>query len=393
ANMSHEIRTPMTAILGFAEFLETEGDVRSAPEQRIDAIRTIRRNGEHLLSIINDILDISKIEAGKLRIEYLHVDPLEIVQEIVDLMQVRAEGKGLDLNLAAHSEIPLFVSTDPVRLRQILTNLIGNAIKFTELGAVTVGVSYHEPRPGEGRLQIDVADTGIGMTEAQALRIFEAFAQGDDSTTRIFGGTGLGLRISRTLAQKLGGDLTVVTSLGEGSVFTLVIDAGDCRDAPRIVPSFSATPVSTPPTEEPPTDWDADSSDALRGLRILLAEDGPDNQRLIRFMLQRAGAEVDIAENGQLAVERFREAVASKHPYDVVLMDMQMPVLDGYAATRQLRSDGWEGPVVALTAHAMSGDRYKCIDAGCSEYATKPIDRLKLIETIHKQLAACLAEP
>jgi signal transduction histidine kinase/ActR/RegA family two-component response regulator len=381
ANMSHEIRTPMTAILGYVEFLETEGDLDLAPQSRLRAIHTIRRNGEHLLAIINDILDISKVEAGKMQVESIPVDAVQICAEITSLMSVRAEGKGIRLETFYDSEISETIDTDPVRLRQIITNLLGNAIKFTEIGSVVLRVSMRETRDRNSLLVIEVQDTGIGMTEEQLGRVFDAFAQADTSTTRNFGGAGLGLRISAVLAKLLGGDLMVTSEVGVGSRFVLTINAGQCRNRPRIpIPeahrrhcrSLQTVQAQPRPVVENP----------LAGLRILLAEDGPDNQRLIGFMVRKAGAQVTIVANGQ---EALQIAVANEEtdmPFDLVLMDMQMPVMDGYSATRQLRAAGFSKPIVALTAHAMSGDRERCLHAGCTDYFTKPINRGRLIEMI-----------
>ncbi len=370
ANMSHEIRTPMTAILGFAELLLTS--VRK--HEDIEAAKTIQRNGEYLLAIINDILDLSKIEAGKLEIERIACSPFQVVAEAMDLMRVRADAKQLRLTCEFASPMPALIHSDPMRLRQILINLIGNAVKFTESGSVRVAVRFvSDPQP---QLRIAVIDTGIGMTEDQAARLFRPFTQADSSMSRRFGGTGLGLTISKRLAEMLGGTLSVFSLPRQGSTFSVTVAAGevsgavlqrDCLPIEHRVES-TAKPIAV------------DRLDC----RVLLAEDGPDNQRLISFILRKSGCEVVIAENGRAACDAISQAETEGRPFDLVLMDMQMPVLDGYAASRELRERGFRRPIVALTAHAMASDRQKCLDAGCDDYLSKPIDRGRLLTTIRR---------
>ncbi len=381
ANMSHEIRTPMAAIIGFTDVLVDAGVDGPA---RDDAARTIRRNGEHLLSIINDILDISKLEAGRMTIESVPVAPGPLLAEVMDLMRVRADAKGLELVARLDGPVPAAVTTDPTRLRQVLVNLVGNAIKFTEHGSVTITVA--EDRDA-GSLSFAIADTGIGMTPEQLRAIFDAFSQADESTTRRFGGTGLGLAISRRLARLLGGDIEVRSVPGEGSTFTVRVDAGEAaRDAERherLADALASVVADGSDAAAPdPTAGTADPELPLAGRRVLLAEDGPDNQRLIAFHLRRAGAEATVVGNGREAVDAVLAAAAEERPFDAVLMDMQMPVLDGYGATRELRERGHRGPVIALTAHAMAGDRDRCLGAGCDEYLTKPVDRRQLVATL-----------
>ncbi len=367
ANMSHEIRTPMTAILGYADLLLDE----SLPAtQRGGCVETIRRNGKHLLSIINDILDLSKIEAGKMTVEKIACDPVQIVGEVESLMRVRATEKNLRFTVEHETAIPRSVQTDPTRLRQVLLNLVSNAIKFTHEGDVSVRVRFQPAASGHAAyLRVLVCDTGIGMDQEQVGRLFSAFSQADTSTTRKFGGSGLGLAISMRLAQMMGGNVVVSSTLGQGTRSAVTIDVGEVSDAPLI------PPVSTVPTK-------VESKLPLAGRRILLAEDGVDNQRLVSFYLTRSGATVEVAENGQIALERIDAATLNGQTFDVVLMDMQMPVLDGYAAAGELRRRGSKLPIIALTAHAMDGDRRKCVDAGCSDYLTKPIDRDVLVSTI-----------
>jgi len=383
ANMSHEIRTPMTAILGFNELLATEGNLQGAPPERVNAIHTIRRNGEHLLNLINDILDISKIEAGKLEVETIRCSPTEIVAEVVSLMRVRAETAGLELVLEYDGAIPDTIESDPTRLRQILLNLVGNAIKFTEEGKVRLRTRMLDDEEGE-KLQFDVIDTGIGMDDDAQAKLFTPFTQADNSTTRRFGGTGLGLSISRQLAEALGGNITLTSTPEVGSTFSLTVATG----------SLEGIVLHDDPGEalqerlQNATEAQATTLDC----HVLVAEDGPDNQALLSFFLKKAGAEVTLAENGKIAAQKALKAEQAGEPFDVILMDMQMPVLDGYGATRALRKRGYKRPIIAITAHAMSGDRQKCIDAGCDDYTTKPIDRRKLVELIAEHSEGVLGD-
>jgi signal transduction histidine kinase/ActR/RegA family two-component response regulator len=366
ANMSHEIRTPMTAILGFCDLL---ADPAQSESERQSCIETVRRNGEHLLAIINDILDLSRIEAGRTTLEKVECSPARIVSEVASLLGLRAKEKGLRMNVEFDTALPATITTDPTKLRQVLINLIGNAVKFTEKGWVRIGVGMASPdEGGPHRLIVTIADSGIGMTPEEISRLFQPFSQGDSSMARRFGGTGLGLFISQKLAALMGGCITVSSKPGVGSTFTLMLDAGEVSGAwTRGLP---------PEPEKLPAEPSAASK---LNCRVLLADDGPDNRRLITFILTRAGAEVTTVENGRNAVETALEAARSGHPFDIVLMDMQMPELDGYTATRQLREAGYEGVIIALTAHAMADDRTKCLEAGCTDYAPKPIDRASLI--------------
>jgi PAS domain S-box-containing protein len=390
ANMSHEIRTPMTAILGFADLLRDEigrgsadGPANSRETQHQNSeeyVDAIRRNGAYLIEIINDILDLSKIETGRFELERLRCSPIQTINEVRSLMQVRTRGKRLDLNVELLGPVPETIETDPTRLRQILINLVGNAIKFTNTGEVRIVAGVAPRTPGETPLlQIDVADTGIGIAPEQLGRLFRPFSQADASTTRKYGGTGLGLAVSKRLAQILGGDITVVRSEpGQGSTFRVTVGTGSLEGVPMIDASRPATPVRpqsspTPQTDLPKVDW-----------RVLLAEDGPDNQRLIAFVLTKVGATVTIAENGRIAVEKALAAREAGTPFDVILMDIQMPEMDGYEATRTLRRASFDRPIIALTAHAMAGDREKCLAAGCDDYATKPVDRRQIIEKIRQ---------
>ena len=376
-NMSHEIRTPMNAIIGFADLLAEEDNFESAPPERVKAVQTIQENGRHLLAIFDDILDLSKIESGRLGVEKTACSPKEIVTGVVSLMEHASRDKGLSLDIQYRGPIPESITTDPTRLRQILMNLLGNAIKFTNQGGIHVVVSMMEnPDHPNPHLQFAVVDTGIGISEKKGSGLFESFTQADYSLTRTHGGTGLGLAIAKRLAHMLGGDVTFVSDEGHGSTFNVTVETGpltgiamlnDAAETPtkRNLPAKNTTPVKF----------------QIKG-KILLVEDGPDNQRLISTVLKKAGADVTLAENGKIGYEAATTAWKEGDPFDVILMDMQMPVMDGYEATRRLRLDGYQAPIVALTAHAMTGDREKCLEAGCDEYTTKPIDRNQLLSLI-----------
>jgi len=373
ANMSHEIRTPMTAILGFAQTLhEHVGD-----PDGVAAVQTIHRNGEHLLTVINDILDLSKIESGEFQIERIDCSPTQVLSEVQQLMQVRADEKRIGFAVSIEGEIPATVRTDPTRLRQILLNLVGNAVKFTECGFVSLICRKLEDGP-ETQLEFEICDTGMGMTSDQIEGLFQPFFQADTSMSRRFGGTGLGLTISKHFAQLLGGDISVQSEPDKGSTFVFSINAPSPPGC-RMVSKLSRPPLNDS------SEKDKRRQKRLDGLRILLVEDGPDNQRLISFLLRKAGAVVDLADDGLAGYETAIAAQQAGNHYDVILMDMQMPVMDGYVATTKLRENEYKEPIVALTAHAMTHDRQKCLDVGCDDFATKPIEHEQLIETVLRQ--------
>ena len=375
ANMSHEIRTPMTAILGFSEILLGESGLEHAPPARVEALKTIARNGRYLLELINDILDLSKIEAGKFALERTACVLVPLVREVVRLMQVRADAKGIRLSVEYLGLTPEVIQTDPTRLRQILINLLGNAIKFTEVGEVRLRVRTVVDSLGTPALVLDVVDTGIGMTPEQQSRLFRPFTQGEVSTNRRYGGTGLGLAISKRLAEMLGGNILVCSTPGQGSTFTVTLSLGTLEGV-RLLDAHGRNAIQ----EE---DRPAPAATHVRlECRVLLAEDGPDNQQLIRFLLSRAGADVTLCENGEEALETALAAQAEGTPFDVIVMDMQMPVMDGYEASRRLREAGFQQPIIALTANAMEGDEAACRRAGCDGYVTKPIDPDRLAEAI-----------
>jgi len=375
ANMSHEIRTPMTAILGFTETLldPTVGD-----DDRIDAVRTIQRNGEHLLEILNDILDLSKIESGKMIIEQIDCSPAEIVADVQALMHDRARRKRLDFTVTCRNLIPQTIHTDPTRLRQILINLVGNAIKFTERGRVELRLETTEAE-GSPMLRFDVIDTGIGMPPEQLGRLFPRFGQADRTTARRFGGAGLGLIICRRLLEELGGRIDVESQPGRGTAFHVWLPVGVCGDGQRVdyldVLRAREEDAAAPEVK-------GDTLPSVAGARVLVAEDAPDNQRLICTILRRAGVEVTLVEDGLRARDAALAARDAQAPFDLVLMDMQMPELDGYQATGQLRRAGYAGPIVALTAHALEGECEKCLSAGCDAYARKPITRQSLLSLV-----------
>ncbi len=383
ANMSHEIRTPMTAILGFTDVLLETGPQGDDPPERKDALQTIQRNGQYLLQLINDILDLSKIESGKLDAERIACSPASVLREVASLMHVRAEAKGISLHVHCESPIPRQIDSDPTRLRQILINLVGNAIKFTEIGEVRVAVCLVKPAVGGPLLQFRVTDTGIGMTADDQAKLFRPFTQADSSTTRRYGGTGLGLTISKRLAELLGGDISVETAVGTGSIFTLTVATGDIEGI-GLVDDLGTGEAHKRPSVESSS---ASASHDLQG-RVLLAEDGPDNQRLISLVLRKAGATVDLAENGQTAYDKALAALAAGQPFDLILMDMQMPVMDGYTAVMRLRKADYVGPILALTAHAMIGAEKECLAAGCNGYLTKPIERKRFVAEVARWMKA-----
>jgi len=384
ANMSHEIRTPLTAIIGYTELLYEDGDLRRAPAARVNAIRTIQRNGEHLLGVINDILDLSRIEADRLTLEDVDFSPVQILQDVQSFMAVRATEKSIELRIEYETALPRTIRGDAVRMRQVLLNLVGNSVKFTEQG--TVRLIARLVCNDSLRLEFDVVDTGIGMTEAQQAAIFQPFVQADTSTTRRFGGSGLGLVISKRIAEMMHGSISVLESIpgiGTKMRFCLPLESIDManlvlpdRDRMTEVEEVKVRPVDvTMPA----------------GTRVLFADDAIDNQRLVRFFLTKAGAEVVTVDNGQMAVDMAMAALDDR-PFDVVLTDMQMPVMDGYEASALLRNLGYRGPIIALTAHAMAGDREKCLAAGCDDCVAKPIDRHVLIASVATAAAAEIAK-
>lgn len=368
ANMSHEIRTPLNAILGFSELLKK--GVVSTDEERTSFLTTIISSGKHLLELINGILDLSKIEAGQMELERRRFSPDHIIADALSVMHVKAAEKGLELTYQWSTGVPETIENDEARMRQALINLIGNAIKFTDKGGVHVsGRLIVERMPA--MLEISVRDTGIGIPQDKLETIFEPFVQADASVTRRFGGTGLGLAITRKIARLLGGDLHVSSQVGAGSQFTISLTTGLLNGVP-----IRPEPIAKIDTQQ---QVDEMSRTDLSGIRVLLVEDVAANRKLIQIILRRTGAQVVEAENGQRG---FEAAMAER--FDVILMDMQMPVLDGYQATRKLREHGCNVPIVALTANAMKGDDSACFEAGCNGYLAKPIDTNEVLKCLRE---------
>jgi signal transduction histidine kinase/ActR/RegA family two-component response regulator len=375
ANMSHEIRTPLGIMLGFTDvLLEQSID----PTEQRTYLSRIRLAGDQLLALVNDILDLSKVEAGRLEIEMRPFSLSSLVEEVASLLSEQATARGLTLTVDTRPGVPDFVVSDRQRLRQILTNVIGNGIKFTEKGGIAVTLSSR-PRAPDG-IEIDflVRDTGSGLSEAEAQRLFTPFIQADNSTTRRYGGTGLGLALSRRLARALGGDVELVQSApGAGSTFRIVIAAGLLASRTAALAAASQMLLrrerDAGPADSPPR--------PLSGLHLLLVEDSPDNQILISTFLTLAGASVALAANG---AEGVRQALAGSH--DLILMDIQMPIMDGIQAMRRLRESGYDRPILAVTAHAMKEERERSLRLGFDDHVTKPIDRESLTRVILRQV-------
>lgn len=368
ANMSHEIRTPLTAIIGFSESLL---DPNQSLEERIESIHTTINSGKHLLQIINDILDLSKIEADKLEVDNAPVSPFALINDVTNIVTLLAESKGLMLKTEFDSLLPNEIYSDALRLKQILINLCNNAIKFTDGGSVKIKVECDKRNE---QLVFKVIDTGVGLSQQQIEKLFKPFSQVDSSASRKYGGTGLGLHLSQELAHKLGGEITVESTLHVGSCFTLSIATGPLAHVEFIAPPSLV--IESKPRQL------AGSIDARVSGRVLLAEDNPDNQRLVTMLIRKAGADVDLAENGKEAVE-----MAMQNHYDLIFMDLQMPVMNGLDAVRELRAKHYDRPIVALTANAMGMDIEACKQAGTNDFAAKPIDRENFYTILIKYLA------
>ena len=361
ANMSHEIRTPMNAILGFTDILRRAGPQGAADAQKY--LNIIHGSGKHLLELINDILDLSKVEAGRLEVERLPCEVHQVVLDVAKIMAVKAEEKGIGLRVSFEGPLPQEASTDPHRLRQVITNLVGNAIKFTAKGEVRISLRM-DPQPGSTLMQIDVADSGIGIPSDRLESIFEPFVQAEASTTRNYGGTGLGLTISRRFARALGGNVYATSEPGKGSIFHVSIDAGSLQG------------VTWLPVEELEARREQGAAAAGENVtwvfprrKILVVDDGRENRELLRVVLGDAGLDMVEAENGAIGLER-----AAEHDPDLILMDIQMPVMDGITATKTLRQRGFTKPVLALTANAMKGFEREIEEGGFTGHMTKPID-------------------
>jgi Amt family ammonium transporter len=356
---------------------------------RVKALQNIQYNGQHLLKVINDVLDIAKLDANKVEVENVEFAPVQLLNDVVTLLRPKAQEKGLTLDMEFASRVPELIQTDPTRVRQIVLNLVGNAIKFTHAGSVRLVVKLIEADDGqESFMQFSVIDTGIGIDADALAQLFQPFTQGAASRSREYGGSGLGLVISQRLAKLLGGEITVHSAFGEGSTFTATVRIAATHGArlmnPALLPNDSVAAYSF-----------AEDEDAaeLKGARILLADDTVQNRDMMGQMLTAAGATIEVADNGRVACHRAMEAFGSHEPFDMILMDIQMPELDGYAATRKLRGLGYPGLIIALTASVSEADRLKCIECGCNDFARKPIERKKLIDLIARWIKTKAPRP
>jgi PAS domain S-box-containing protein len=370
ANMSHEIRSPMTSILGYLDLLHLVED------QDREKIETIRRNGNYLIALINDILDLSRIEAGKLEADPVEFSPRKLVDDVMSLMSVRAGESSLELKHAYPNPIPARITSDPTRIRQILINLVSNAIKFTENGSVDVNVLFD---PHQSTLRFEVRDTGIGISAEQLERLFLPFEQADTTIARRFGGSGLGLAISHRLASLLGGSIEVTSEVGRGSQFAFVlpVDRQVTLETPTEMLSI-ASPVAQPRM----------LPDGKLELRVLVVDDRRDVRFLANHFLIAVGCTTVQCENGEEAIAQIEHARQQGIDFDIVLMDVQMPVMDGVSTVRKLRREGFSRPIIALTANAMNSDREMCLDAGYTDWLTKPIDKHQLIETLRRHVSS-----
>ena len=372
-NMSHEIRTPMTAIMGFSDAILHSDEVNDLPENCQNAVNTIHRNSEHLLQIINDILDMSKIESGEIEVDCFTCSSVEILSDVRSIIDIRARVKKLDFSIKIHYPIPAMVNTDPTRVRQILINLLGNSVKFTELGSIALSIRYVADGDSGPMLQFDVEDTGIGLSADQMKSLFQPFVQAEASTARNYGGTGLGLSIAKQLAEMLGGGIEVSSVEGKGSKFTVSIATDMPLDCKMLNCEEEVTALD---------DSNNKSDKVLLSGNVMLVDDCEDNRLLISHLLKQTGLNVEVAENGKIGLIKALKRMNKGNAFDLILMDMQMPVMDGYKATSELRRKGYVNPIVALTAHAMSSDCLNCLESGCDEYLTKPIDRSKFFSVI-----------
>ena len=365
ANMSHEIRNPMTGIMGYADILLARLEDRGA----IECVRTIKDSGQYLLQIINDLLDLAKIEAQGLQLEKEPIHLPTFLTDVYTLMEGAARAKGLPLSLKYGGVIPYEIESDPKRLRQILINLLGNAIKFTDQGGVELAVDFDVEQT---QLRFHVSDSGIGMTREQQQNLFRPFTQGDSSMTRVYGGTGLGLAITKRLVEALEGRIDVSSEPGRGSTFEVTLPV-------RVLSGGAYRSIEVEPTL-PVTE-----RHRLNGVRVMIAEDQPDIRRLMEYFIVMSGGSVTTFNNGEMAVRAIEQR---PDDFDIILMDIQMPRLDGFETTRRIRAMGFVKPIIAVTASAMANDRAECLAAGCSDYLTKPIDMSKLLDIVGRAVSA-----
>ena len=378
SRMSHAIRSPMTSVLGYTDLLL---DSQTSESERSEYLHVIRRNGEDVLTTLGDLVNLFRLQSGNITLERIEISPFDIIHEVASYTRDDALEKSLGFDVEYEGKVPEKIVTDVERLRQVLVTLVSNAIQFTSSGRIHIVTKLTDAEAsGQRLLQFNVADTGVGMNSEQCETVFDAFTSSGDGENRTTGGTGLGLAISRQLARLLGGDLKVESAKGRGSCFSLTIDPGSLNNV-KLIEKRALSPRSLPATLEE----ESVPTTNLSG-RVLVAEDTTDVRLWLCGILRKTGLGVEAAENGEAAYDMALAALELGQPFDVILMDMQMPVVNGYEATRRLREKGYEGIIIALTSHAMEGDREECIRAGCDSYAVKPIDRVELVTRLTSYL-------